>query len=310
MLANWDGVSERQLGRTECADAVIAVSCRTQGATLFGCKDGSVWEWGRQGGKAARLLAGQGPVLALSFSPDSAAVAKADPTGCVRVYDTAKAERLSEWKHPAAVPALAFAGAGGKVVVTGCADGKVRVWDVPENCQTQVYDCRSPVTAVAASGDGRVVVSGGQDGVVRVWTVGEAEPLALKHGNRKVTSLAIDRAAAMLLSGGEDGAVRAWNVTKGQPIGSPLRLGREVTAVGFSPDEKVLLAGGADGALRSWPAPQPLSGAAEDIILWAQIESGMELDLQGRLNTLSAEEVARRKRVLAERLGGHAVGPQ
>ncbi len=76
-------------------------------------------------------------------------------------------------------------------------------------------------------------------------------------------------------------------------------------AVAFSPDGKTVLTGSFDWTARLWPAPTPLPGDPERILLWAQVITGMEAE-HGALRVLDArtwEECRRR----LDKLGGPPV---
>ena len=58
----------------------------------------------------------------------------------------------------------------GRRIVSGDADGSVRLWDVETGGEVgELKGHVGPVHAVAVTSDGRYVVSGGNDGRVRVW---------------------------------------------------------------------------------------------------------------------------------------------
>ena len=87
-------------------------------------------------------------------------------------------------------------------------------------------------------------------------------------------------------------------------IGPPLQHQGPVVAVAFSPDGKTVLTGG-DKTARLWPAPAPLPGEPERILLWAQVITGMEVD-HGAVRVLDASTWEERCRWL-DKLGGPPV---
>lgn len=70
----------------------------------------------------------------------------------------------------------------------------------------------------------------------------------------------------------------------------------------FCPDGDRVLTGGA-GKPRLWEFPPPLEGSVDQIVLWVQVITGMELDESGAVRVLDLKEWHRRKRQL-EQLGG------
>jgi WD40 repeat protein len=77
--------------------------------------------------------------------------------------------RAPFWGHPGPVQAVAVT-PDGRRIVTGGADGTVRVWDRETGVEQAVLTGHTGlVLAVAVTPDGRQIVTGGGDGTVRVW---------------------------------------------------------------------------------------------------------------------------------------------
>src|SRR5262249_37013788 len=97
-------------------------------------------------------------------------------------------------------------------IVTGGADGAVRLWDVHTGKQVgSPIRHPSSVQAVAFSPDGQ-----------------------------------------MILSGSSDQTARLWEASTGRPLREPLRHQDKVVAVAFSPDGQVVLTGSYDNTARLW----------------------------------------------------------
>src|SRR5262249_20708214 len=106
---------------------------------------------------------------------------------------------------------------GGKQVLSGGDDGKVRRWDVdqrtgiaftPENEPTRVWD-------VAISADGSTALSGGEDGMIRLWNVKQGKRLTIfpKVGGKVFTvALSADGKRACTAGEADNFAVRYWDV--------------------------------------------------------------------------------------------------
>jgi WD40 repeat protein len=141
----------------------------------------SLSDVGQQGGGAlwleslgSRGLLGAatspGPFTAARFSPDGtllAAVARADPG--VRIYDSRMHELRELLGHVSDVNALAWA-ADGRYLITGGADGTVRMWEPASGTEIRIIRHGTPISAVAMSRDGRRLAFGDSDGLVQVWT--------------------------------------------------------------------------------------------------------------------------------------------
>nr|WP_240484264.1 WD40 repeat domain-containing protein [Pseudarthrobacter sulfonivorans] len=168
------------------------------------------------------------------------------------------------------VRGVAFSPDGGRVV-SGSADGRVRLWDAGTALPAgdPMTGHRGAVSSVAFSPDGRRIASGGADGTVRLWDAGTALPAGdPMTGHRgAVSSVAFSPDGRRIASGGADGTVRLWDAETGAPVGAPL-AGHEsdVNTVAFSPDGRRIVSGSADSTVRLWdtdtrdPVGQPMTG--------------------------------------------------
>jgi hypothetical protein len=81
--------------------------------------------------------------------------------------------------------------------------------------------------------------------------------------------------------------VRFWDAATGKPLGKPLPRGAPGVCA-LSPDGKTLLQGGGDPTARLWRVPAPLEGDPENIRLWIEVNTGLELDAGGAVVELDA----------------------
>jgi WD40 repeat protein len=215
-------------------------------------------------GRAARRLAaaGLGLLLALPLAAD-------EPAG--------KAPNGGEGPAPRAV--LKATGAGnavsnlrfspdGKVLVSGDAQGNVKLWDPASKAQDEKARRPSKANATMEGGlsyrimglalrpDGKVVATVGLDEAVRIWDL-EAGKQVAEFKWSSPTGRASGRAAAfspdgkVLASGGDTGGgtpvVRVWDADKGKEIRTLEGNEKSVMALAFSPDGKLLASGDLGG---------------------------------------------------------------
>jgi WD40 repeat protein len=94
-----------------------------------------------------------------------------------RLWELTGPEMRSAQRKGNAIVGLA-ALSDGAHVVSGSADGSLRIWDVGRRVQTAVLgESAAPIRSIALSPDGRLLVSGDADGALQVWDVGRRRVL-------------------------------------------------------------------------------------------------------------------------------------
>ncbi|GET35472.1 nSTAND1 domain-containing NTPase [Microseira wollei] len=155
--------------------------------------------------------------------------------------------------HQGIVSSVAL-GPDGQRIVSGGADGTVRLWDSSGKAiGSPIKAHQGIVSSVALGPDGQRIVSGGEDGTVRLWdSSGKAIGSPLLGHQGSVISVALSPDGQRIVSGGADGTVRLWD-SSGKAIGSPIKAHQGiVSSVALSPDGQRIVSGGADGTVRLW----------------------------------------------------------
>lgn len=112
----------------------------------------------------------------------------------------------------------------------------------------------------------------------------------------------------MVLTGGLDGTARLWDVASGKQLGPALHHDQRVHRVAFWPDGRTMVTTTDDAGLgqssagqaRYWSIPAPLHGSDEQIELWVQTSTGMQLDAKGGMRLLQPQEWQSRHRRLQQ----------
>jgi WD40 repeat protein/tetratricopeptide (TPR) repeat protein len=158
--------------------------------------------------------------------------------------------------HPERLRAVALS-PDGKLVLTGCEDGRARLWDTATGeCTWESDALGGPVFAVAFSPDGQRFAAGAckevQWGAATVFLWDRAtrrpagRPIRSPHYVRAIAWSPDGKTLAVGGGAGSDHGVSLWDAASGEPRGAPLPASRECRALAWSPDGQTLAAG--DGA--------------------------------------------------------------
>jgi WD40 repeat protein len=144
----------------------------------------------------------------------------------------------------------------GKILVTGCGDDPVRLWDAKTGLVLR--QIKEPwVYALAFSPDGSVLATASAFKTARLWNPLTGEPITppLKGHEGVIKALAFSRDGTLLATAGADRTARLWSVPGGQPVGTLSGHLDEVNALAFAPDGKLLASAGGDRTIRLWQVP-------------------------------------------------------
>jgi WD40 repeat protein/biotin carboxyl carrier protein len=211
-------------------------------------------------GAMTRLSGHTAAVHALAVSPDGRFLASASEDKTVILWSWPHGVRAAVLPHPGEVHAVAFLGGqrgkSGHRLLTGCGDGRVRLWEIAANGKAgkPVVFARAhegPVRAVAWSADGTLCASGGEDRRIAVWQAatgkhsywlqdGDGEESTAHQG--VVTSLRF-APDGQLLSAARDNTLKLWQAgpSSGKLLGTQAGRTGDVAQPGLSPDGKLVL---------------------------------------------------------------------
>lgn len=244
------------------SDAVNAVAFLGSARVATAGADGRIALWTEGRPQPDAVLEGHtGPIVALAVSPGASRLASASWDRTVRLwslsdgtsrvleghsqnvngvaftldgkslvsvgYDLAvRIWRLADGTSdtvtlPAPLNAVAIAPDG--EIVTGAADGKLRMLGADGKPAGEVAVGPTPVVALTLSGDGALIAAAGIGGTVAIVDRKTRSLLRTLVGpGLPVWSVAFLPDRETLVTGGADGKIRRWNAATGDPIGSNL----------------------------------------------------------------------------------------
>jgi uncharacterized protein YcbK (DUF882 family) len=140
----------------------------------------------------------------------------------------------------------------GLYVVTGGADGTVRVWERATGRQLRLLRSNgAPVRTIAVSRNGLVAVAA-EEPEVSLYPLGGGRGRKLRGHTDWVQAVAFSSQGDRLASGGHDRVVRIWEPTSGRVIRILRGHTLWVNALAFSPDGKHLATAGLENRCLVW----------------------------------------------------------
>jgi WD40 repeat protein len=201
------------------------------------------------------------------------------------IYSTAKSRRVSMWDletreliykrmSSRTTTAEAWAEYGevlaiavaewqdGQLVLFGCADGSVRVWDLNTGeAAMEPFEGHAAAVLAVAVGElhGRaVVITGSRDRSVRVWDLASGaaigEPFISQAEVRAVAATEL-QGRPVVVSGSGDGSVQVWDLASGVRPQEPFTGNSSVVRVVAATElqgRPVVVSGSHDGSARVW----------------------------------------------------------
>jgi WD40 repeat protein len=260
---------------------------------------GQVWDAATRRRRFDPLLHG-GPVASVALSPDGATVLTGSHDKTARLWDAYTGKKRFHFPHRSKVLAAAF-NPNGTMVVIGTEDGSVHLWSASSGKALfdQPLHHDGSVLVVAFSSDGSRILTASKDNTARLWDAATGKPLCapLQH-QHWVTCAAFSPDASLVLTGSRDRTARLWDTGTGKPCGPPIEYRQEILSAAFSPTGRVVLTGSHDrsAGARLTEVPMTMEGDTEQLLLWVQVLTGMELDNHDVFHPLSSDEWQERKR--------------
>jgi serine/threonine protein kinase/WD40 repeat protein len=187
--------------------------------SLLSRRNQRVVVWNVSTGAELRTLQDVSGLVAVAGEP-ARIVTGDEAFGWLRMRTVAGPSDLSISAHVGPVTSLA-AHVAGRWVVTGGADGRVRLWNAETGAERGVAD--AGVSAACLAPDGQQLLLGFDDGSVRVWDVAARQlGRTLVTGAREIRSLSIGPGGRFAAAVGDWGffrvSCRVWETATGREI--------------------------------------------------------------------------------------------
>jgi WD40 repeat protein len=240
-------------------------------------------------------------IEALAFSPDGRTYLVGDRNGTLWHRETDTGREIGEpFRTDSPFWSAQFTPDGQKFLAG--TDRGAQLWDLETHAMSLETSLRGQVTHITIRPDGRsalLLVDGfarewnfATDGSFRSSSVqpeGGIDRIALSHDGKKV------------LVTGTDKFARLWDVSTGKQLGPS--LGTRVRPMAFSQDDRLMAVGDMDGRIYIWEVSTPVPKGPEQIRLWVETLTRMELDSTGMVKYLSGVEIEERARQLEKDVG-------
>ncbi len=232
-----------------CKKQVSVLSFAPDRTRLAAGGDDRIWVYDLSSEAQFSVLSGHtGRIRSLSFAPDSRTLASSSEDSSLRLWDTDSSNEiatlagesssfttalatspdgvpLTGWNEetarllgsttsdPAYIRTITFS-TDGSLLVSGGADGKIRVWEIETGRELSSFAGHDGlVLSLAFSPDGKYLASGGSDTTVRLWEWEDKHLLSIWTGHSdSVSALSISSDSSILASGGRDPQIILWNI--------------------------------------------------------------------------------------------------
>ncbi|HEY4416735.1 MAG TPA: protein kinase [Verrucomicrobiae bacterium] len=187
--------------------------------------------------------------MSVEFSPDGQNVVIASGNAA-RIFDAKKLNQLAQFDHPDQVTSARYS-PDGRRLVTGCADGQVRVWDIASGTAQVKGTHAARIRQAKFSHDGKLIASAADDSIVAIWDAASGRLISRLPHPSWVTDVAFSPNDAEVVTASVDGRARVWETNGVQRLPEIIHEDA-VTSVGFSADGRWILTASMDGTARIW----------------------------------------------------------
>ena len=176
--------------------------------TRLAAGDKTLTVWTVPDGKVFAQATATNEILSLAWLGDGRQLASGGPDRLIRIWKLPEAANgglvaVTELKgHTGAVTALDTIRSATNQILSGSADGSVRLWNVEQAGVIREFKPAGPVVAVAARGDGKRIASAGPNNTATLWDA-DGRTVAELKGSRSANELAAECERGLTLATNE-----------------------------------------------------------------------------------------------------------
>jgi WD40 repeat protein len=144
--------------------------------------------------------------------------------------------------------------ADGSRILTGAADGTIRIWDASHKRLAEFRVSGGGLNNAALSHNGDAIVTASDDGAARILNAHTGKVIAVLQPSdgRALSTASFSRNGQLIVTAGADGMARIWNARTGRQVGTPLNDGEILFDAAFSPDGTRVVTASLSGKARIW----------------------------------------------------------
>lgn len=261
------GVDGKALWTWASKSAVCAVAIRKDGKRIaLGCADGTLIILSnddKEPKPIASVIGHTGGVSCVNFHPETDRLVSSGGDGVVKVFnlpDNGNPVEATKFEPPIKssigggnppVTTAAYSN-DGKFLISGGAEGVVRIWDATTNAEVRTLRGHTGwVTSAAFSPDGRSAVSCAVDKALRLFELPKSDGAAAGH-SAMARCIAVSRDGKFAATGSDDKTVKVWNLSNGREVATLTGFGGNVTAIVFQGNDTIVAGSGSDIKLRKF----------------------------------------------------------
>lgn len=123
-----------------------------------------------------KIDAGEGSIESILFSPDGKYIAVGSMIGTATIWNSTNFEKRQTLEHPAGVTSMKFHSKNLWLLITGCADGAIRLWDIRDGKNLETYTGNEDIVTgidikeIEDKDTDMFIISSSDDGTVRLFT--------------------------------------------------------------------------------------------------------------------------------------------